>query len=167
MKNRYGNIIACVYKEPRSLVCVCARARVCHPYSSGLIYWPAVWLWITISCSNRVLLSADKSSFDLSNLLLYSSGCAAFSLVRNKPRRRAVHNTDAPLFFFPSRPSLQWWIFIFFLAHLFIHNCCLIAIRLFISLEAALCQRPSLEVPLNSPSYIHLSYLVRHHTATF
>lgn len=50
-----------------------------------LIYWPGLWLWITISCSNRVLLSANESSFDLSNLLLYSSFCSVFSVMRNRP----------------------------------------------------------------------------------
>lgn len=72
--------------------CMCVQSTswalmsFCVPFPFfRLIYWPGLWLWITISCSNRVLLSANESSFDLSNLLLYSSSCGVFSVMRNKP----------------------------------------------------------------------------------
>lgn len=75
MKNRYGNIIACAYKN--SLwVPVC----VSIPQTD-------YWLWITLSCSNTVLLSANKSSFDLCGLtflfifLLCLSSCVKKSPV--------------------------------------------------------------------------------------
>lgn len=79
--------------------CMCVQStssalmNFCVPFPFfWLIYWPVLWLWITISCSNRVLLSANESSFDLSNLLLYSSSRSVFLSYEKWAVRHMVQN---------------------------------------------------------------------------
>lgn len=47
--------------------------------------------WMTISCSNRLLLPANESSLDLSDLLLYSSSFTVFTVKSYKPMQDMAH----------------------------------------------------------------------------
>lgn len=80
------------YEEPIwEYYCMCVQStssvfmNICVPFPFfRMIYWPGLWLWITMSCSNGVLLSANESCSDLSNLLLYASYCSVFAVMRNQ-----------------------------------------------------------------------------------